>query len=534
MRGLLACLLLLPVATKSAQPVEHVIPTRKLAYLDMRFRQLMLDQYVIDRHSGVTKIFPQAKLDPKPLLECTFPNEMEAMALNMPSTIWDAKAGKHRMWYYNIWRLPVDQGYLFGALGYAESRDGLAWTKPILEQQDYKGNGKANNVIGGLGLSQWVTSVTLGHDNQIRCYLTPHENTAILTNGIHAGPRKRFSFNPITNLQQGRAEVGPLVNDLIHVMYDPVLKRYLATVRTWAPLSGSKEQSKWRRAVAIYTSEDGVKWHNTKYLLQTDLAFDHYVENLPHRERHDLPAWSEFHDLPVQRYERLIIGLNGILFFYDEDIAKQREIAGTETAYFLGWSRDGYNWSRTFERQPLIDMPKGTEEWGRHTIGSPFMVVHEKEIRLYHDVGRGHSNRTYKTPKPKQIRLSRLRRDGFAGWQSGPAGGWVQTAPFEASGQLRINADAKAGAIHVEALEVIEERQHTGPRRWKPISGFQKADSKALSGDCYNAPTEWKSAQWEDLHGKLIALRFHLTNATLYSFWTRKNSGSDLVVNLFE
>lgn len=518
----------------TAAPTQYVVPTRKLAYLDMRFRQLMLDHYVIGQYSGVARIYPQAELDPKPLLRCAFPNEMESMALNMPSTIWDARAGKHRMWYYNIWHLPKDQGYLFGALGYAESTDGLNWRKPILNQQDYKGGGTANNVVGGLGSGQWVTSVTLGHDRQFRCYLTPHEGTAILTNGIHASQPQRFSFNPITNLQEGRREVGPLLNDLIHVMYDPVLQRYLATVRTWAPLSGSKEPSKWRRAVAIYTSKDGVKWDHTKYLLQTDLAFDQYVENLPHRKRQDLPAWSEFHDMPVQRYERLIIGLNGILFFYDEDISRQREITGTETAYFLGWSRDGYNWSRTFERRPIIDLPHGTPEWGRHTIGSPFMVVHEKEIRIYHDIAPGHSNRTYKTPKPKQIRLSRLRRDGFAAWHGGPKGGWFQTAPFKADGVLRINADATNGRIQVEVFEVIEERQHVGRRIRMELPGFSKSDCNVIRGDVFDRRVEWKQAKWTDLKGKLVVLRIHLQDASFYSFWTRENPGRDVVVNLVE
>jgi hypothetical protein len=51
------------------------------------------------------------------------------------------------------------------------------------------------------------------------------------------------------------------------------------------------------------------------------------------------------------------------------------------------------------------------------------MVVHEKEIWIYHDVGRGHTNRTYKTPRPKQITLSKLRRDGFAGYQADKPGG---------------------------------------------------------------------------------------------------------------
>ncbi len=512
--------------------IVHVVPTRKLAHLDMRFRQLMLDEYAIDRHRGVKKVYPQAAKLNRPVVECEGPHELESMSLNMPSVIYDRAAGKYRMWWYNIWHLPRDQGYLYGALCYAESTDGLKWVKPALNQLDYKGHGKANNCIAGVGLSQWGTSVAHGHDGQFRCFFTPSDSTAVLKDGIHAGENKRISWNPITNIIEGRQKVGPLINDLTHVMYDPVLERYLASVRTWSPLAGSKEQAKWRRAAALYTSNDGIKWKNTGRLLQTDLKFDEYVENLGHRQRRDLPAWGELHDLPMQRYEGLIIGLNGILFFYDVDVAKQKEIAGMETAYFLGWSRDGVNWSRPYERRPLIDMPWGTEDWGRHTIGSPFMIVHEREIWIYHDVGRGHTNRTYKTPRPKQISFSKLRRDGFAGYRPVDGHGWIQTAPFKASGRLQVNADATDGEVRVEVLEVVEQSQHVGKRDWKPLEEFSAKHCLPLTGDLYGQPINWTNAKWSDLDGKLVALRFYLDQATIYSFWTRTKPDSGAVVNL--
>ncbi len=410
----------------------------------------------------------------------------------------------------------------------------MNWTKPVLNQLDYKGRGKANNCIAGVGMSQWVTSIARGHDDRFRCFMTPHDSTAVLNDGIHVVQKQGITWAPITNIPEGRKVVGPLINDLIHVMYDPVLKQYLATVRSWAPLSGAKAPAKWRRAVALYTSHNGVDWKNTGRLLQTDLKYDEYVENLEHRQRRDLAAWSELHDMPVQRYEGLIIGLNGILFFYDEDIARQKEMSGTETAYFLGWSHDGVNWSRPYERTQLINMPYGTDEWGRHTIGSPFMVVHEKEIWIYHDVGRGHTNRTYRTPRPKQITLSKLRRDGFAGYQADRPGGWLQTAPFEASGTLRLNADATDGEVRVEVFEVDEDSQHVGGRAWKQFDKFSTAKCRPLRGDLFGRIVEWGGASWPELQGKRVALRIHLNNATLFSFWTRTEPGRTAIVNLAE
>jgi len=516
------------------EAVHHTVPTRKLAYLDMQYRQLMLDEYVIARRAGdLRQVYPQAKLVDAPLLECEEPHELESMSLNMPSTIYDREAGLYRMWWYNIWHGSRERdGYnLFGALCYAQSRDGLNWHKPELGQLDYKGHGKSNNAIAGIGNSQWVTSVVQGHDGRFRCFFTPTDGTAVLKDGIQAVEKRPLDWHPITNLPECRAVTGSMVSDLLHVAYDPVTERYLATLRTFAPLAGSKHQAKWRRAVALHTSRDGIAWQATGRLVETDLVYDQFVEQLPHRERSDLPAWSELHDMPVQRYEGLLLGLNGLLFFYDEDIARQKEITGTETAYFLTWSRDGLNWSRPAERRPLLNLPHGTDAWGRHTMGAPFMVVQERELWLYHDVGRGHTNRTYKTPRPKQIRMSKLRRDGFAGYRAGEQGGWIQTAPFAADGTLRINADATAGKIAIEVLEVQEDSQFYGPRTWKPLSRFGKDDCQSLSGDLFGTAVQWEGARWSELAGKVVALRIHLQDATVYSFWTRAENAPVPVVN---
>lgn len=524
--GVLAAQIPSSDSAQASDPVVHrTIVNRKTPHLEMQFRQLMLDEYVVAaRSNNVRKVYPQARKIGRPLLECEGPHELESMSLNMPCTVYDAAAKKYRMWWYNVWHVPADQGYLLTPPCYAESTDGLVWKKPVLNQLDYKGQGTANNCIAGIGPGRFPMSVVRGHDDRLRLFwANSGDGTALLEDGIRIVDPQRINLHPVTNTPEGRQQNGSLVSDMLRVMYDPVLKRYLCTQRTWAPLSGSKVPAKWRRAVALYTSPDGIKWTNTGRLIQTDAAFDRHVEQLPHRRIHDIPAWSELHDMTVQRYEGLIICLYGLLYFYDEDGAKGREIAGSETEHFLGWSRDGLNWSRAEQRVPLIPMPHGSDDWGRHTIGSPFMTVHEKEIRVYFDVGRGHTNRTYKTPRPKQISMATLRRDGFAGYFADAEGGYIQTAPFISDGTLRLNIDATDGKAVVEVMKVIEDSEHRGPRHYEPIEGFTDSDAVPVTGDQIDTAIEWNSASWNQLKGQLVSLRIHLNNATLYSFHT----GSD-------
>ena len=72
--NLFALVVLIQLATASAEDgIVHVVPTRKLAYLDMQFRQLMLDEYAVDRYSNVRKLS-------RPLLTCEGPHELESMS----------------------------------------------------------------------------------------------------------------------------------------------------------------------------------------------------------------------------------------------------------------------------------------------------------------------------------------------------------------------------------------------------------------------------------------------------------------------
>ena len=92
--------------------------------------------------------------------------------------------------------------------------------------------------------------------------------------------------------------------------------------------------------------------------------------------------------------------------------------------------------------------------------------------------------------------------------------------------------DAIEGEARVEVFEVVEEQEHDGPRTWERIEAFALKKCVPVTGDVHGAPVAWDGASWAQLKGRLVALRVHLRNATLYSFWTRTEPGRDVVVNL--
>lgn len=528
------CALTSTLAVANTNEVVRNISLRKLPPLDTRFRHLMLDDYVVSRHTAnVKREFHQARKLGRPLLSSDRPHEREAMALNVPSVLYDRQAGKYRMWWHNVWFRTDQRGRrrLYIPPAYAESADGLNWTKPKLNQVDYHGDGGTNNCL--TGISDPLFSVCFDHEGKIRGFWCPRNGTAVLQDGTKVTDPKQLSLGVFPGFAEIRGVHARAVSDQWRVMYDPVNAEYRATAKTWATLAGSKVPAKFRRAITIMTSKDAKKWTHTGRIIQTDLAYDRYAEQLPNRKDRSIPAWSELHDMNLQRYEQLLVGLNCILFTYDENGAGGKEIIGSNTKHFLTWSRDGLGWSRPERRVPLIPVEWGTDDWGRHTTGSPFMIVREKEIWIYCDIGHGHKNNTYKPPRGKTITLAKLRRDGFASY-SASGRGWIETAPFIAEGQLRLNVDASSGSARVGVMAVSETDPHVGPRAVKSIPGFAVEDCRPITADQFAATVKWRDKQWSDLKGRLVNLRIQLHDAELYSFWTRTNSGQEVVTNLVD
>ena len=106
--------------------------------------------------------------------------------------------------------------------------------------------------------------------------------------------------------------------------------------------------------------------------------------------------------------------------------------------------------------------------------------------------------------------MARLRVDGFVSLDAGVEEGFVLTRPLDANGRvLHVNADASHGNLQVELVN----------QAGMPISGYTKDECTPIVGDAIDHEVTWQThSDLSSATGSSYRLKFHLQNASLYSF----------------
>lgn len=494
--------------------------------LDMSYRQIMLDDFVVDTYSAhhVAKVYHQAEALGRPVLEATFEHEKANHKLSNPCVFWDPKHGKYRMWYWTLIRVDADnaRGWTWKCpIAYAESDDGLNWEKPILGLVDYMDDGGQNNIVTDAFFTPQVLPLPEpdAQGNRIRFY-EQHEYRYMDTkDGLAPGEIKHQKLPPFPNedfyrsmTTRGGAKDGG------RWMWDPLEKIYRMSVKLQGLVPGSRNPNQFRRVLGFAESKNGIDWQWQHRALYPDLIDDQFVSNLPERKDKTVPAHAEFEQMAMFRYEGVVIGYVNTLYFYDEYITKYN--SGANTGVHLCWSRDGVNWQRPVERYQLFPTPMDSEYWGMcKGAGSLPPLKMGKELWIYRDVSRGSMNNMYRAPKQQWLTLSKLRTDGWASYHADEEGGHITTQFFQVDGKLRVNADCTDGELRIEVFAAGDRRAYYRPIQ-DVIPGFTKNDCQPITGDVYDADVTWQNADWSDLNGRWVALRIHLKNAEIFSFRT--------------
>lgn len=367
-----------------------------------------------------------------------------------------------------------------GVTCYAESRDGITWTKPKLGLFEFGGS-KDNNIIhmgDGCGTfapfldtnpdcppeSRYKALATMGNDVERK------KNPAL--QAYHSADGLRWS------LMRGKPVITAGSFDSQNTaFYDNELGEYRAYWRYFT--GGYTDERGWKpsgvRAIRTATSKDFLTWEN-----QADLA---YGKDAPKAQLYTNAV------RPYARAPHLLIGF-----------PTRYQPKGSQVEPVLMTSRDGVNFNRW--EKPLIPItaPKD-RDWNRSnymTIGVLSLPGKPNELSVY-------ATEAYYQGPGSRIRRFTFRVDGFV--SAAAKQGGIITKPLIFTGtQLTLNL-VSAGETRVEVQD----------EAGKPLPGFTREDCMPLKGDFIDHAVTWKGGSLEKLAGRPVKLRFELREADLFA-----------------
>jgi hypothetical protein len=411
--------------------------------------------------------------------------------------------GKLRMWY--VCRDKANHPNV----AYAESRDGVQWTKPDLGIVEYEG-AKDNNLVGLTSLE----GVVFRDPNA-----PPAERYAYVT---HLWTEGMVRFHSPDGLNWNR-DAKPLLRlgaDTQNVTFwDERIGTYVLYLRGWYR---GEDKLKYRRVVRaelsslttplpIGPTENSMRlWGKDKVAV-----IGNELPTVFATDEHD-PKNSDVYNISAQPYPldpRWYVGFPSMF---------QRERTtsdGRLEIHFTG-SRDGITWHR-YDRKPYVSVGLvGSENGGMVFMGTG-MAVRGDEIWQY---GTGLRTR-HGDFEARKLRTDGViyryvqRVDGFVSLDFDADGGECSTVPVKVDGpSLRLNVDTSVlGNLRVGLLD----------KDGKPFDGFGAEQCSVLRTNSTHAVVSWKGRDdLATLQGKTVRVSFSGSRAKLYSFFFDQSSAA--------
>jgi hypothetical protein len=373
-------------------------------------------------------------------------------------------------------------------LAYAESRDGIHWVKPELNQVDFAGS-TANNLID-VGRSNCEGFAVLYDERdedpsrRFKSFYWEHggletfvEHEGRLVWGQGDGDGMWVSFSP-DGVHWQNCAANPVIakgsDTTQSLVWDERLRQYVAFGRMGAG----------GRKIARSTSVDGVDFAEPQLVFSPDELDE---------------EGTQFYGMPLNIYEGVYIGM---LWVYREGVDGRIDTS-------LATSRDGVHWQRVLDRQTFLPLgPRGSWEDGMVRVSQNYIVVGDEIYFYYGGVQGEHAGRKFKqvdrTEQPA-LGLAILRRDGFVSFVAGEEEGMLLSKPLVVEGaELHVNATSQ-GHLLVELTDDMGQ----------PLPGYT---SLPMVKDRTDAIMRF-DRPLAALRGHRIRLRFRLKRADLYSYW---------------
>lgn len=460
---------------------------------------------------GVRIVPHKPRIDWTPLV--TAENPWEA---NVAShTILFKDGGKYRLYY----RCRAAANYETTAgslLAYAESDDGVKWTKPTIGTVTFDGS-KDNNLVYGMDVAKDRAVISPS------VFIDPS-----------AGPDERYKL--VYRDVQGATDhiYGAVSPDGLHwtTLDEPLLSGYHSDTQNTVDYDEDKGKyvGYWRgwtlyERVAredgqTFTDAEGrvLSWpvlhgRRTIAYAETD-RFDRWPEPRPIVETRptdepDVDIYTNAYTPWPGAEARLMFPA---FFLRNPDTVEPH----------LMTSRDGLHWERHMDGPIIPAGPPGSDNEGGAYLGVGVVGMRPGEWSVplspeatTHNQGEGgvHRHNGY-------VCLATWRRDGFVSLEAEDEGHF-STVPMRFSGgKLEVNAWTRfGGEIRFELADASNETLgRTGGRSAETVAGRSLADCDPITGDHPDHVVTWNGeSDVSMLAGKPVRLRVHMRRARLYS-----------------
>ena len=489
---------------------------------------LFVDDHDVLYRSGTERVLTKfERHEANPLVPAReYPWEV---AIGWTSIYRNPDTGKYQLWYQAGTGDRLSERTQDCAVCYAESDDGIHFTKPMLDLFSFEDHARTNIVLIGNGGYSYrygnAVVVDPNPEDESKRYKMSYFDWAGKGGDEYPGLCVAFSPDgivwtkhpeaPLSRMAYGKGGFGTAVrfeddksepwlipmsmSDAVDSMWDPVREVYAIYGKVW--IDGPDGGQFWKHAMGRIESTDFINWSKPQLVLAPN---------------DDDPGYVEFHTSPVFYHSGRYFALKQIL---------DRGTGGGTINIELAISRDGIEWERPFQNDHVLARSEGNlfDSGSIFTNATP--VVLEDEIRFYYGAYSGGATSVTERGHLSGVGMATIPRDRFAGIRPVAKSDQVTvTEPLEHLGQvtmkpidltgvkaITLNADASEGEIRVEVLNASGRR----------LRGYSAEVANPISGDGLRHPVAWKDLSPGDLEDGVYVLRLHLCRAAVFSITLR-------------
>lgn len=403
--------------------------------------------------------------------------------------VWyDEQSGKFKMWYMAGGGTYSTKNA--GVTCYAESTDGITWTKPN------------QSVVTGTNIVDYNSE----RDASV-VWLDKQENNSSKRYKMFLSERKdakwQYTYKTSSDgITWREAANSKPIADRSTVYKNPFRDVWAYSIRHNVRVNADKLV----RARDYNENSDPVAGTKNAEALLSSFWFGPW----PNEERH--PRYPDIdpaiYNQDAVAYESIMLGYFTVWQGPENDVcAANNEIKRNQI--MIGYSRDGYSWYRE-DMKPFMAVSETSSAWNNGNLqsvaGSPLIVGDKLYFYL--------SGRKL-TAGGQEITttgLATLRRDGFASMKGT---GELLTAKLKFTGSyFYVNANI-SGELRVELLNADGT----------VIPGYSKNECKPFKGDTVKQQVEWSSNKTlTSLAGQNIRVKFYVTDGEFFSFWISPDS----------